>query len=327
MCDPRPGCEEVHPSFSIFVGADGKWRWKRHGGDGAGGDAYDLLIALGHQPGQAMRLLRQHVGAALPVAHRSVAARPAQDPLTVAQQQASGCHPMSETDEVRIRRHFTAVQPGSPAALDLKRRGLWQWPDINVGQLKQPWITREGRLQAHAGALGLWIPGPDGATHTCKIRNLGSAAELAGCQLERYLYAVRGYGAPAWCSAGYGRGGALLMVEGEYNGAAATRALRQRGCDYDVQGLAGADGPIHWPSGLLGRVVYVAADDDRAGAGCVARVAAIAQAAGAAGVRVVTPPPDGEDYCDLAGRLGLDGLGDWLLTRLQDAPQWVPVGL
>jgi hypothetical protein len=177
--------------------------------------------------------------------------------------------------------------------------------------------SRDGRLIARAGALGFLLRNPEDRTAGLKIRNLGSADELAAAGMNRYVYRIAGHGAPAWCSPSYGKGSALLITEGELNGAAASRALLASGLSLDVQGLAGAGGVPHLEA-MAGKVVYLYADPDPAGAACVERLGRIAQAVGAAEVQVLPASTDG-DFCDLLGQLGPVAFGHRLQASLEAA--------
>ena len=112
----------------------------------------------------------------------------------------------------------------------------------------------------------------------------------------------------------------MLITEGELNGAAASRALLASGLALDVQGLAGAGG-VPYLEGMAGRVIYLYADPDAAGAACLERVGRIAQAAGAAEVRVLAPLEEG-DFCEELGRLGAATFGEQLQERLNTGELW-----
>ncbi|WP_350244027.1 hypothetical protein [Deinococcus sonorensis] len=164
------------------------------------------------------------------------------------------------------------------------------------------------------------LTGPDGIPWGLKVRNLGTPSDLQTAGLDRYVYRLAAHGAPAWCSPEYGHGNALLIVEGELNGAAASRALLASGLALDVQGLAGAGGVPHL-KGMAGRVVYLYADPDPAGLSCIERVGQLAQAAGAAEVRVLTSLEAG-DFCDLLGRRGAAASGYCLRDLLNRSELW-----
>jgi len=70
--------------------------------------------------------------------------------------------------------------------------------------------------------------------------------------------------------------------------------------------------------GMTGQVVYLYADPDPAGVACLERVGRIAQAAGAAEVRVLAPLEAG-DFCELLGQLGPVAFGHRLQAWLEAA--------
>jgi len=315
ICDPRPGCEEHHPSFSVYrVGQ--VWRWKRHGGDGEGGSAFDLLLAFGYSEIQAREELHRLAGVALdalaPCRVRPALAAP--DPLTEARALLARCVPLDEKEARRARGLLAPLRGGDGAACELLARGLHGWAGLECGKLRRDFTTPDGRQLAHVGALGFFLRGPDGQPWGLKVRNAGTADGLRAAGLNRYLYRLGRHGAPAWCSPGYGSGDGVLLVEGELNGAAAARGLEAVGARLDVQGLAGAGG-TPFLDGLAGRPVYLYADPDTAGVACLERVGRLARAAGAHEVRVLASLPAG-DFCDLAGGEGVAALSARLLDLL-----------
>ena len=320
--DPRPGHVETRPSFSVYLHA-GRWRWKRHdGSDGQKGSAYDFLLSLGYSETQAREELERLAGVPSsgwqPSGRSPVQSAP--DPLGQARGALSRCAPLTPDELAKVTRLLSPLVEQDQAAQDLRARGLLGWEGLQVGRLRRTFQTREGRVLACAGALGLLLTGPESKVWGLKVRNLGSADELAAAGVDRYVYRLARHGAPAWCSPSYGQGSALLIAEGELNGAAASRALSAAGLALDVQGLAGAGGAPHL-EGMAGRVVYLYADPDAAGAACLERVSRIAQAAGAAEVRVLAPLEAG-DFCEVLGRLGAAEFGRQLQERLNTAELW-----
>ena len=318
--DPRPGHTETRPSFSVFL-YQGRWGWKRHdGSDSQKGNAYGFLLSLGYSETQAREELERLAGvpsSSWQPSHRSPV-QSAPDPLEQARGALSRCAPLTPDELAKVTRLLSPVVEQDRAAQDLQARGLLGWEGLQVGTLRRTFQTREGKVPARAGALGFMLIGPDGNAWGLKVRNLGSADELAAAGVDRYVYRIAGHGAPAWCSPSYGQGAALLITEGELNGAAASRALSASGLSLDVQGLAGAGGVPHL-EGMAGRTVYLYADPDPAGAACLERVGRIAQATGAAEVRVLTPPEHG-DFCDLLGQVGPVAFGHQLQALLESAP-------
>ncbi|GAA5514932.1 hypothetical protein Dcar01_03696 [Deinococcus carri] len=317
--DPRPGYGEVHPSFSVYRGKGGRWRWKRHGGgDADRGDALAFLDALGYSREQALEELARHAGVTLDAwtpSHARLAFAP--DPLREARVALDRCTPLEEDELRRAHGLLDFLSLHNRAGHDLQRRGLHGWKGIQVGRLRRDFSTWDGRTLAYAGALGVLINGPDNTPWGLKVRNLGSKAALEAAGLMRYVYRLAGHGAPAWCPPRYGDGDGVLIVEGELNGAAAARALCEAGLKMDVQGLAGAGG-TPFLDGLQGKSVFLYADPDALGAACLARVGKVAQAAGAREVRVLAPLHDG-DFADLCGELGAAEFGRLLMDRVYNA--------
>ena len=317
--DPRPGHTETRPSFSVFL-YQGRWGWKRHdGSDGQKGNAYGFLLSLGYSEAQAREELERLAG--VPSSSWQPSGRShmqsAPDPLERARGALSRCAPLTPDELGKVTRLLSPLVEQDQAAQDLQARGLLGWEGLQVGKLRGNFQTRDGRKLARAGALTFLLTGPDGKAWGLKVRNLGSSTELAAAGVDRYVYRIAGHGAPAWCSPKYRQGSALLITERELNGAAASRALSASGVALDVQGLAGAGGVPHL-EGMTGRVVYLYADPDVAGAACLDRVGRIAQAAGAVEVRVLPASTDG-DFCDLLGQLGPVAFGHRLQASLEAA--------
>ncbi len=322
ICDPRPGHSEARPSFSVFL-YQGRWGWKRHdGSDVQKGNAYSFLLSLNYSATQAREELERLAGVPSSIwqpSHRSPV-QSAPDPLGQARGALSRCAPLAPDELVKVSRLLSPLFEQDGAAQDLQARGLLGWEGLQVGTLQRTFQTREGKVLARAGALGFLVTGPDGKAWGLKIRNLGSSDELKAAGVDRYVYRLAGHGAPAWCSPKYGQGSALLITEGELNGAAASQALSTTGLALDVQGLAGAGGVPHL-EGMAGRAVYLYADPDSAGAACLERVGRIAQAAEASEVRVLAPLEAG-DFCEELGRLGAVAFGKQLQERLNSADLW-----
>lgn len=321
VCDPRPGCEEHHPSFSVYRKGQ-RWAWKRHGGDAEGGSAFDLLLAFGYSETQAREELHRLAGVSQDTwapgrtRHVPVVA----DPLREARTALSNCAPFDEKERVRVSALLAPLLPGDGAAHDLAARGLAGWEGLDAGKLRHDFRTRDGRLLAPAGGLAFLVRGPDGQAWGLKVRNPGTADSLRAAGLNRYLYRLGRHGAPAWCSPDYGTRDMVLLVEGELNGVAAARASEVAGLRLDVQGLAGAGG-APFLDGLAGRRVYIYADPDEAGRACLDRVGKVAQAAGALEVWKLSALPSG-DFCDLCGQLGAAAFADVLQDRLDRADLW-----
>lgn len=319
ICDPCPGHEENHASFSVYRKGSG-WRWKRHSGDLAGGDAYDLLIRMGYSPMAAWEELARLQGVSVTGRESSrQASFTLPDPLQEARWTLEKCSPLTPDELDRLHRITTTLSPDGRAARDLQRRGLLNWAGLEARVLIRDFCTRDGKLLARAGSLVLLLRGPDGQLWGAKVRNLGSKESLKAQGMQRYVYRVARHGAPAWCSPGYGSGDAVLIVEGELNGAAASRTLTDAGLNMDVQGLAGAGGTpfLH---GLHGKPVFLYADPDEAGLKCLDRVGQVVRAAGAREVKMLEGAD--EDFCDLLGTLGAATFMGILAHRMEAAESW-----
>ena len=324
ICDPRSGHTETRPSFSVFL-YQSRWGWKRHdGSDSQKGNAYGFLLSLDYSETQAREELERLAGVPSsswqPSGRSPVQSAP--DPLEQARGALNRCAPLTPDELAKVARLLSPLVEQDQAAQDLRARGLLGWEGLQVGTLRRTFQTRESKVLTHAGALCFLLTGPDGKVWGLKVRNLGSADELTAAGVDRYVYRIAGHGAPAWCSPSYGQGAALLITEGELNGAAASRALLASGLALDVQGLAGAGG-VPYLEGMAGRVIYLYADPDAAGAACLERVGRIAQAAGAAEVRVLAPLEEG-DFCEKLGRLGAVTFGEQLRECLNGAELWQP---
>lgn len=296
--DPRPGCEERRPSFSVST-RGGVWLWHRFGRTGAagrdeGGNAYHLLLSLGFSPrGAAEELLR---GANLePPPHPRPRSQPA----------------------LSSARTEGAVSPAARSALhraqaDLER--LWPLPALERRGISLE-LARAGGLGARSdGAILMPILAPDGVLRAVKLRR----GDLGDPNAPRYRYLDAGCGAPAWCNPS-GRGSSLALIcEGELNALVAWGALRSVRWTLAVQGVAGASATPEL-NDLEGRNVALLGDDDPAGWAGRRRWRQLALEAGARRVVTLEPLPDLLDACDLAGRDGFKGLARALLERLEAA--------
>lgn len=103
ICDRRPGQEETHPSFSVYKHGD-ILRWKRHGGDGASGNAYDFLLECGYTAAQAREELARLAGVTLDTwqPSRPCPVHRAPDPLSEARAVLARCKPLNEQELGRI---------------------------------------------------------------------------------------------------------------------------------------------------------------------------------------------------------------------------------
>lgn len=313
ICDPRPGHEERAPSFSVYRKGH-IWKWKRHGGDEASGSAFDLLVCFGYSTGAAWDELARWAGLSLTArgSGREVVRPAPRDPLQGARAVLDRMAPFTQEELRRALSLLAPLREGDGPSCELLARGLLGWPGLQVGKLRSSYSTPDGRQLGHAGALGFLVTGPDGAPWALKIRNAGNEEKRGLC---RYVYRIGGHGAPAWCSPQYGSGEAVLLVEGELNGAAAAYALETVGARVDVQGVAGAGG-TPFLDGLAYRPVYLYADSDQPGRDCVERLARLATAAGAVSVHVLQSLEEG-DFCEINGDRGATGLGFLLLDLME----------
>ena len=102
-CDRRAGQHETHPSFSVYKHGN-VWRWKRHGGDEASGNAYGFLLACGYSELQAREELARHAGVTLdtwqPRTPRPVYQAP--DPLSEARAVLARSTPFDDRELERV---------------------------------------------------------------------------------------------------------------------------------------------------------------------------------------------------------------------------------
>jgi putative DNA primase/helicase len=298
--DPRPGCEEHHPSFSVSR-SGGVWLWHRFGraddrGREEGGNAYHLLIGLGFDHREVVAELERFVeGVAVP-AYRPVARAIKQ--RVIAKPIADQTLEVLKRVQTNLGRHWPID------ALTVRGITLGLAQMCGLG-----WETD--------GSIVIPIAGPDGRVLNIKQR------QPEGSSDGRYRYLNAGNGAPAWCNPGFGKATSLLLCEGELNGLVAWGAAQAVGLGLDVQGLAGANGKPHIPA-LEHRRVFVYADADDPGRRAVERWANLARASGALEVVGLEPLPAPFDFCDLAGRDGLEALGKHLRDLMRNASSFPP---
>lgn len=298
--DPRPGCEEQHPSFSVSRSGS-VWLWHRFGraddrGREAGGNAYHLLIGLGFDHREVVEELERFVGGG----------------------EARECRPVTRAIERR-----EIAKPVADQTLEVLKRAQTNleqhWP---IDVLAVRGITLELSKKCDLGwemdgSILIPIAGPDGRLLNIKQR------QAKGSSDGRYRYLNAGSGAPAWCNPGFGKAESVLLCEGELNGLVAWGAAQDISLELDVQGLAGANGKPHIES-LEHRRVFVYADADDPGRTAAQHWASLARASGAFDVVVLERLPAPLDFCDLAGREGLEALGDHLRDLISTASSFAP---
>ncbi len=286
--DPRPGHGEHSPSFSVFQ-HDGRDLYKRHGGDGATGNAFQYLVhELGMSPADAALEIKRRAGLETT---------------------------LSSTRSRVNAVNYTPIGEASISKLEASRALLEQrWP---VQALEARGFTLSG---AQACGLALAangdtiIPITDASGRVVSLKRRAAVQDAK----PRYSYLEGGTGTPAWCSPGYGTAQAVLIVEGELNGMVAHLALEGAGIALDVQSIAGTSGKPH--AGVLeGRNVLIYADGDEPGLKARDGWVQLAHEAGAASVRVLESLADLKDFCDVAGTDGLGALGAVLQERIRDA--------
>ncbi len=292
--DPRPGCEEQKPSFSVSRSGP-VWLWHRFGraddrGREAGGNAYHLLIGLGFGPREVVEELERFVGGGEALTYRPV---------------------------TRVIARHAIAKPVADQTLKVLKRAQTNleqhWP---IDALVARGITLELAQTCGLGwetdrSILIPIAGPDGRLLNIKQRNPEGLSE------GRYRYLNAGGGAPAWCNPGFGKAASVLVCEGELNGLVAWGAAQEISLELDVQGIAGANGKPSIES-LEHCRVFVYADADDPGRKAVKRWVSLARASGTLEVVVLEPLPAPLDFCDLAGRDGLVALGDHLRNQIRN---------
>ncbi len=331
ICDPRPGHEESNPSFSVSRHSNGVWSWKRFGGDGQGGNAFTLLVAMGYSKADTANRIIKAAGLSdedkgsrrssevgLP---RSTRKPPTL--LEKATQKAQKFKTLSPSEATRAASLVSPIEEGGPAHAALTERGLWGTNSsiLQATQLKADYHGSKGKHLALCGALVFPVLGPDGQPYAVKARNPGTKAELEQQGLERYVYLTAGHSTPAMCSPKLSEQPAQIWREGKLNGVALTRALQHRGQAIGVQGIAGSGANPHLQS-LEGTIIYLSADGDTAGQEALEHWGVLALEGGAAKVRVLPQLEEGQDPCDLLGRDGIEGLAQWLDGALEQATPW-----
>ncbi len=302
MLDPRPGHEESNPSFSVFRGTDGVWLYKRHGDDGDSGNAFDLVKAFNKTSGEAAQTLKDRAGGNT-VSH---APRSLSLAKTVPKPKPKPIYkPVSPTLSVKLEKAQHALA------------GLETLPDC---------LTARGFDAAMCEVYGL------GLENDAVLIPIYRGADLVQIKQRnpnreqpRYKYLEPGHGAPAWLSPDYANPTtrAVLIVEGEFNGHAAHAALENAGLSLAVQGVGGVKNQLHLEQ-LSGRDVFVYADGDEPGGKAAQKWAALAQENGASQVKILEPLPELQDFCDLLGTSGADGLSTWLQNAFVEAQTFEP---
>lgn len=167
----------------------------------------------------------------------------------------------------------------SKAQAALKAKGL---PE----ELARRGFTFEEALRLGFGLLqnNLAIPifGPSGELLAVKLRR---NSEPKYCYLQKHSKAA------SWHSANFASGAPVVVVEGELNAMLASCIAPE----LSFIGVAGAENSPQW-SCLIGRKVYLAADDDAAGQRALARWQ---QEAESYGIFPLALKPLPQDFCDM----------------------------
>ncbi|GGR17195.1 hypothetical protein [Deinococcus ruber] len=301
--DPRPGHQEDHPSFSIFKNRQGVWMWKRRGERGGVGTAYHLLLAFGYDHHQTIKYLSDLTGLS---ADTPATPLPPARPSRLKQAQDHRCPVPSQRDQHYAASGLLPLTAGTPAWLNLRRRGLHDSPVLRAA------VLPHGPPQLGEDPLALGILHPDGHLLNVKLRTVNPTTSSS----TKYRYRLAGLGSPAWVNPDYGHAPRLLIIEGELNAVAAFEAASSCGRYVDVQGIAGADSWPHLHD--LQRDVSVYTDPDPSGDQAWIRLHDLLLEAGATSVQRLTPVANG-DYCDVLGRDGPNAL-----NALLDPPPLAP---
>ena len=268
-----------NPSLSLFQ-ARGMWFWKDHA-TGESGNAFHLLLRAGLSKEQAAALIKEAAeGGLVPPAPHARADSP-----------SGRTAPLHSREKAALRAAQMRLDGES-----IRGRG------ITLAQAR-----RVGLGRSREGDLVIPILGPSGEVQAIKAR-------LREPRGYRYRYLTPGRGAPAWHSPGFGQHPerAVLVVEGELNAIAAWFALQEM---VDVLGIAGVEGAVPWGH-LVGRQVYLLADEDEGGRAALERWAREARAAGVAAF-VLETLGEGLDACEHAERYGQRALGEALRRRMK----------
>ncbi|MVN85173.1 hypothetical protein GO986_00100 [Deinococcus sp. HMF7620] len=368
-CDFRPGCEEENPSLSYRAG-DGGPIFKRFGADSFEGGALAFVVSAGIPKGEAARLLIDWAGLK------------DEDLLGSESRPRHALKPQAEARVARLRGKLDKLTPldiekgraalrgwvrltagqDCPEVREVARRGLggalasgllnaYRWTGEEEG-------GRRRHLPGHIrpGAVAFEVTGPDSAPWAVKVRNPGSKEDLKAAGAQRYVYATKGQGTPAWCGPGQREAGrAFLIVEGELNAAACVVMLqaaaegaghlapREGAQGYAVQGVASAVALPHVAHIPAGARVYLWADPDEEGQAARAKWGELLAAQGAQVHQLGTVPTgqvfpfavDGDtktDACDALGTVAPHAdpqthaalLGGRLIDAIEAAQPWAP---
>lgn len=266
-----------------------RWLWQDFA-TGEGGSAFEfLMVAEGMSPQAAANYLIERAGL--------VPTKP-QDP------------PRAPSEERRGPRYQPIPQDDAEAFLALP---LGAVPPMK-GRGFSKKLLREYGIRADGHDALIPITNPEGVILQVKRRLANE--ERPG---KKYRYEHKGHGGPAWCSPGSRQAQMLLIVEGELSAMIAHAALRSRGEDgIGVMGVAGAQSVLY-PGLCAGKSVFIYADDDEPGEDARQAWSKAAHQQGAKSVHII--PPHIEDFCDVAGKHGLDALADMLDAMRHAATQ------
>lgn len=282
--DMRVGHEEKTPSFSISCNADGIWLWHRFGADGAGGNAYGLLLELGYTKRMAMDFLRNRAG--ILASYVRSATIPTRDSSTK----------ISEKITNRLR-----------TAQDLLAR---------TEVLPELFVTH-GLSKNVCQQFGLGLE-PDGSLLIPLYRgkNLVQIKRRNQTGTQKYSYLVTGGGAPAWIFDECKNPEFILVVEGELNAVGVAWVLRES--RVVIQGVAGANNSPEKLQITNTTPVYIYTDADEAGNSAKTRWGKQFSDWGFINVCQMPSTPDNSDFCELLARDEIK-LRNWIMNAISEA--------
>ena len=276
------------PAFSVSR-VRNRWLWRDHA-TGEGGSAFEFLVGVaGMDRQEAANYLVSRAG------------------LTPEAAQAA---PQGDSDQSRGPRYQPISQDDVAAFLELP---LGMVPPMKGRGFSKGLLERYNiRADGHDALIP--ITNPEGVIMQVKRRV--AHEDRPG---KKYRYEHKGHGGPAWCSDNSRQAQMLLIVEGELSAIIAHAALQSWGEDgIGVMGVAGAQSVLY-PGLVAGKSVFIYADDDKPGEEARYAWAEAAHQQGAKSVHVI--PPHIEDFCDVAGKHGLDSLADMLYAMRHAAEQ------
>jgi putative DNA primase/helicase len=283
---------DTTPSGSLFRSETGAWLFKDHGLQ-EGGNAYHYLtVVMSLTPGEAARRIKSVVSV-------GSGFNPNLNGFTVNQgysQRTKSCLNRPVSKEVEAR-HKAAIATAEHLPTTLMGRGF------SLSDCRRLGIVADGDDALIA------ITNPDGQMVNLKRRrNAGK---------PKYLYELKEHGAPAWCSPNFRNAADVIVIEGELNAMALHLSLPE----YGIMGAAGADNHLYLEA-LIGKTVYVYADDDDGGHKALDRWSKEAHEAGAEAVYQLGGSE--KDAADLLAELGTVGVAEAYRGKLELAVRYKP---